>query len=190
MMFGLLFVLFSFQSFATHLQKLNIPLKIYESIKQTHKLDETEVSPQMTDILIELKTSHGEFKLPVGYTLETLDLSQYISKTEKFFDLQMSTPYDNKEGSTTIYFVSRYKQYFSKTGKVFGYPCGSVYKLSSSTSKLLNSSPMQIAVNEQQYMSSLGGDYLILHKESTNKMRISYFKLRDTRWTHELCRLD
>lgn len=187
-MVSFLFVItLSLKGFAGPSQILQIPQKLYDAIKTTYNLEQSETKPQMIDVLMELKTSKGDFKIPVGYTQENLDFSQYLDKSDKSFELQISTPYSHDETSTVIYFISKYKPFKSSTGKEFGYPCGTVFKIGSRLDEILNTSPRTIPVNYREYVSVLGGDYLILHKESALKMKISYFKVRDTRWTHESC---
>jgi len=187
MMYFSLILILSLKGFAGSSQVLNVPQKLYDSIKQTYQLEQSEIKPQMIDLLVEVKSSKGDFKLPVGYTQENIDLSQYLEKTDKSFTFQISTPYVHDDAQTVVYFLSRYKPFKSSTGKEFGYPCGTAFKIGSDVDQLLNTQPLTIAMNYREYVTVLGGDYLILHKESPQKMKISYFKIRDTRWTHELC---
>lgn len=179
----------SFKGFSSSSQEFQIPRSIYDSIKKTYNLDQTEIKPQMTDVLVEFKTSKGYFQLPVGYTLENLDISQYLPLSDKTFTFQVSTPYSSNSSDTVVYFISRYKPFkrSENSKEEYGYPCGTVYKISNRVNSFLNAPPLTLSSYEREYASLIGGDYLILHKEGSHKMRISYFKIRDTRWTHELC---
>lgn len=185
----LLFFSTFFQSSAANLQELQIPQKVYDSIKANYQLDVTEIEPEMVDVVLELKSQETLFKLPLGYTQETIDLAQYINTKDLSFEWKLATPYESDSKNTKVYFISRYKPFKMFSGKMAGYPCGTVYRFGNKVDRVLNTDPLSIMTRSRQYLSLLGGDYLILHLDA-KKLKISYFKVRDTRWTHELCKLD
>lgn len=183
------FLLTLVQSSFASLQEIQIPSKVFDSIKSDYRVESSDVEPEMVDVTIEFKTISGAFKVPLGYTQEALDLAQYISKADKSIEWHMTPSFKLDAKNTTMYFIPRYKPFKSALGKAYGYACGTVYKFSKSANELLSGDALNIMTNTRQYLSILGGDYLVLHLEG-KKLKMSYFKVRDTRWTHEMCKLN
>lgn len=181
--------LFHFSIGSTHLEELKIPQKLFDSIKKTYNLDSSDVEPEMLDVTFELKLTQGEAKLNIGYTQKLLDLAQYLKKADKSFQWKLSTPYESSKSTTNVYFISRYKPFKSPLGNEYGYPCGSIFTFTNNSQRILNTDFITLESYSRQHMSQIGGDYLILHREQ-KKVKISFFQLRDTRWTKEMCRLD
>lgn len=184
-----LFLLIFFKSSASHIQELPIPKVVYDSIKTLYSFDQTELEPEMADLVMELKTKKNNVKLPLGYTQETVDLAQYIKKTDTSFNFKLVNPYKIVDKNTNMYFISRYKPLKSVSGRIYGYPCGTVLRLNSHVGEILNTEGLKVSTFENQYVRALGGDYIVLHKDD-KKMKISYFRVRDTRWTQEMCNLN
>lgn len=176
-------------SFAALQQEIKLPAQVIESIKSTYNVEKMDVEPEVVDVTLELKTKAGEQKFPLGYTQEVLDLAQYVSTNDNSLHWKFAVPFEVDAKNTTMYFFPRYKPYKSPLGKTHGYDCGSVFKYAKNISDLINADALNIMTNGRQYLSILGGDYLVLHLEG-KKLKMSYFKVRDTRWTHEMCKLD
>lgn len=174
-----------------HVQEIQLPKQVIESIAKDYNVERSEIQPEIVDMGMEIKTRLATFKLQLGYSQESLDLAQYINTVDKSIHLKMSTPFPYAEKNTTMYFISRYKPFKTPDGKEYGYPCGTVYKLSQRADEFLNANALNIMTNSRQYLSILGGDYLVLHMDQEAKrLKMSYFKIRDARWTHEMCKLD
>ncbi len=189
---GILFSIFVIASgHAANLQKIQLPKQVIDSIKKDYNVERSETQPEMVDVNMEIKTRLATFKLQLGDTQESLDLAHYINTVDKGVQIKMSTPFTYEPQNTSMYFISRYKPFTAQTGKEYGYPCGTVYKLSTRANEFLNADALNIMTNTRQYLSILGGDYLVLHMDKEAKrLKMSYFKVRDARWTHELCKLD
>jgi hypothetical protein len=168
--------------------KMMVPESVFNSIKQTYNLDIAEAQPELVDLFLELKNSSGNTKIPIGYSQEVVDLAQYVNRKDPRVTWQISSDFKFDEGST-VYFLSRYKPAVSSTGKTIGYECGSAYKIQSKTNRIINAGFNTLMAQNGHYMSMIGGDYLVLHLEG-KKLKMSYFKIRDSRWTHQLCTLD
>lgn len=176
-------------SFASLQQEIKLPAKVLESIKSTYNVDRLDLEPEVVDVTLDIKTKSGEQKFPLGYTQEILDLAQYVTVKDNSLGWKLTVPFKVDASSTTMYFFPRYKPFKSPLGKIHGYDCGSVFKYAKNISDLINVDALNIMTNGRQYLSILGGDYLVLHLEG-KKLKMSYFKVRDTRWTHEMCKLD
>lgn len=188
---GFLFLfLFYAQAQASNLHDLQLPKQVIESIKKNYNVERSEAQPERVDVGLEIKTRLATFKLKLGDTQESLDLANYINTVDKGVELKMSTPFPYEAQNTTLYFISRYKPFISAEGREYGYPCGTAYRLSTHANEFLNADALRIMTNNRQYLSILGGDYLILHMDKTAKrLKMAYFRVRDARWTHELCKL-
>jgi hypothetical protein len=189
MIFVICFLATVVHSFAALQQEIKLPAKVLESIQSTYNAEKMDLEPEVVDVELEIKVKSGEHKFPLGYTQEILDLAQYISTKDNSLGWRLVVPYKVDAKSTTMYFFPRYKPYTSPMGKIHGYDCGSVFKYAKNIGDLINVDALNIMTNGRQYLSILGGDYLVLHLEG-KKLKMSYFKVRDTRWTHELCKLD
>lgn len=185
----LFFLLTVVQSSSASLQEIMIPEKVFDAIKKSYNVESSDVEPEMVDITIEFKSKLGQFKLPLGYTQEALDLAQYISKADESLEWKMTPSFELDSKKTSLYFIPRYKPFKSALGKTYGYPCGTIYKFSENVGELLGGDALNIMTNKRQYLSILGGDYLVLHLDG-KKLKMSYFKVRDSRWTHEMCKLN
>lgn len=190
-MIFLLSALFCTHVQAAQLQQIQLPKSVIEAIKKDYNVERSEVQPEMVNINMEIKTRLATFKLELGDNQESLDLAHYINTVDKGVELKLSTPFTYEPNNTTMYFISRYKPFASPQGKEYGYACGTVYKLATKANEFLNAEALKIMTNTRQYLSILGGDYLVLHMDKEAKrLKMSYFKVRDARWTHELCKLD
>ncbi|MCB9072954.1 MAG: hypothetical protein H6623_04965 [Bdellovibrionaceae bacterium] len=184
-MISFLFGLFLTKA-AAEIPKLMVPDPIFNSIKTSYSFEKGEIQPELSDITLELSGTGDKIKVPVGYTQEVIDLAEYVDRKNKTVAWALQTQFQPSD-KTTIYFISRYKPTFGTSGGKVGYPCGSAFKIASRSNKLLNTSKILSALNGE-YINMIGGDYLIMHQDD-KKLKIAYFKVRDSRWTHQLCNM-
>jgi hypothetical protein len=162
-----------------------VPQEVFDKIQNEFGIKSFDFTPEFFDVEVSIQGgSTKEQKLKVGYTQEVLDLSSYVDKIWSEFQLTFTPPFPI-DGNATMYFISRYKSMDLAKQKI-GLGCGQVVVLKSKLNKFFAKKGTQMLSRAGQHIHVLGGDYLLVKKES-EKIKMVYFRIRDGRWSHRLC---
>lgn len=165
--------------------KLFVPQEIFELVESDFSIKNFDETAEFYDVEVTLRSPKGtEQKWKVGYTQEVLDLSHYVDKVWEHFQIQFQSPFP-LDGSTSLYFVSRYKSIDVGSQKL-GLGCGKALVFKTQIGHFFDTKGFELMTKAGSFLNLLGGDYLLVHKQDS-KIKMVYFRVRDGRWSHRLC---